>query len=392
MFLGFADMAERMPSDLAFTAFADEEMPPGVLRPFLNRLSRIGGIISVRRVIGDLARMADVTCRLLPKALERFSPDAMIIDQTDSASSLVARALGIPSANVANALPLNREDGVPPPVLSWPYDPSAKGVRRNRGGYRVARLIEWPITRAIRRNAARLGQPGVRFAQDAWSDRCQVTQCVRGLDFPRSALPTSFHYTGPFREADARLDFELPDSRPVVFCSLGTLQGSRQQIFRDVATAAQRLNIQLVIAHGGLLPEREAARLPGDPIVRDFVPQRALLARSALAVTHAGFNTVLDALSFGVPMVALPLAFEQPATGARLSRIGAAEVLQRRRTAASIEEAMAKVLRDASYRDAAAKLAGEIAGSGGAARAADLIEGSLGLSARLEAATTAHED
>ena len=47
--------------------------------------------------------------------------------------------------------------------------------------------------------------------------------------------------------------------------------------------------------------------------MRDFVPQRAVLARSALLVGHAGFNTVLDALSHGVPIVAMPLAFEQPA-------------------------------------------------------------------------------
>jgi MGT family glycosyltransferase len=137
---------------------------------------------------------------------------------------------------------------------------------------------------------------------------------------------------------------------------------------------SSELDLTLVIAHGGLLPAAEVARLPGRPIVRSYVPQRALLARCALAITHAGFNTVMDALSFGVPMVALPITFEQPATGARLERVGAAAVLHRRRTPARIREAMQTVLDDPAYRASATRLQQEIAGAGGVRRAADIIE------------------
>jgi MGT family glycosyltransferase len=108
--------------------------------------------------------------------------------------------------------------------------------------------------------------------------------------------------------------------------------------------------------------------------VRDYVPQRALLARCAAAVTHAGFNTVMDALSFEVPMVALPITFEQPATGARMARAGVAAVLQRRRTPARIGAALRAVLTDPAYRENAGRLAAEIAGAGGVKRAADLVE------------------
>jgi zeaxanthin glucosyltransferase len=284
----------------------------------------------------------------------------------------------VPFVNIANALPLNLEPALPPPVLSWPYDPSAKGLRRNRGGYRVARLVERPITNVIRRHSRRLGRPDIRFADESWSSQAQITQCVRGLDFPRERLPANFHYVGPFREADAPLDFELPsDGKPVIFCSLGTLQGSRARMFQAVAGAAADLNVTLVIAHGGLLPQAEVAKLPGRPIVRSYVPQRALLARSALAVTHAGFNTVMDALSFGVPMVALPITFEQPATGARLQRAGAAVVLHRRQTEHRIREALVAVLEKPAYRKSAGRLATEIEGAGGVERAADLVEAIL---------------
>jgi zeaxanthin glucosyltransferase len=377
-FFGFPDMAPRLPAGLSFQAFGERDQPPGSLEPYLTRLASLGGPVSMWRFIRDLAGFTDVICRQLPSALDRVAPDALIIDQTDAAASLVATALGIRFVNIANALPLNLEPGVPPPVLPWPYDPSAKGLRRNRGGYRVARLVERPITKVIRRHAARLGRPDIRFADETWSTRAQITQCVRGLDFPRERLPANFHYVGPFRGADDPLDFDLPsDGRPLIFCSLGTLQGSRARIFRHVADAAAELDVTLVIAHGGLLPSSETARLRGRPIVRTYVPQRALLARSALAITHAGFNTVMDALSFGVPMLALPITFEQPATAARLERVGAGVALHRGRGPARIRRAVAEVLEKPGYRDAARRLQADIEAAGGVSRAADLIEASL---------------
>jgi zeaxanthin glucosyltransferase len=371
-------MRPRLPADLDFEPFGAGDQPPGSLDPYLARLARLGGPLSLLRLIRDLAGFADTICRQLPAALDRLGPDALVIDQTDAAASLVATALPLPFVNIANALPLNLELAVPPPVLPWPYDPSPRGLRRNLGGYRVARFVERPITKVIRRHAVRLGRPEIRFADQAWSDRAQITQCVRELDFPREQLPSGFHYVGPIRGPDEPLDFELKDDgRPLIFCSLGTLQGSRAGIFHAVAKAASELDATLLIAHGGLLPEREIARLAGRPIVRPYVLQRAVLARASLAITHAGFNTVMDALSYGVPMVALPIAFEQPATGARLERVGAARVLHRRRTPARIRDAIREVLGDPSYRTNARGLQAEIASAGGVTRAADILEAGL---------------
>ncbi len=390
-FLGLPDMRVRLPGNLAFRAFGERDWPEGSLQPYLDRLARLDGPLSLRRLIRDLAAFADPICIALPGLLNELGPDGLIIDQTDAAASLVATALGIPFVNIANALPLNLEPGVPPPVLPWAYDPSPKGIRRNLGGYRVARWVELPITRVIRRHSQRLGRPDIRFADEAWSERCQITQCIRGLDFPRSNLPPNFHYVGPLRGPEPKLDIDLPDDdRPMIFCSLGTLQGSRAGLFRAVARAVADLDANLLIAHGGMLGERDVERLPGRPLVHPYVAQRAVLARSALAITHCGFNTVLDSLSHGVPMVALPITFEQPATAARLERVGAAEVIHRFRTPRRIRVAIERVLGDASYKANGDTLSAEIAASGGVRLAADLIEQVLGCGARRGASTTAH--
>ncbi|MEG8055626.1 glycosyltransferase [Sphingomonas sp. 22L2VL55-3] len=61
--------------------------------------------------------------------------------------------------------------------------------------------------------------------------------------------------------------------------------------------------------------------------MRAFWSQTRILPKCSAAILHGGFNTVLDALAAGVPIVAVPLAFEQPATAARLKRIGAARIV-----------------------------------------------------------------
>ena len=89
----------------------------------------------------------------------------------------------------------------------------------------------------------------------------------------------------------------------------------------------------------------------------------------------ADSNTVLDALAAGVPLVVVPLAFEQGAIAARIERSGAGIVIPRRRlTATSVAEALQRVLSVPSYRQRAEALQAEIAVAGGVERAADLIE------------------
>ena len=109
------------------------------------------------------------------------------------------------------------------------------------------------------------------------------------------------------------------DGRPLVYASLGTLQIDRRDLFHAIAEALSTLDVQVVIAHGGSLTPEEERSLPGNPIVQALVPQEESLKRASLCVTHGGLNTVLDAVAAAVPLVVMPIAFEQPATGARVA-------------------------------------------------------------------------
>jgi MGT family glycosyltransferase len=335
-------------------------------------LSGIGG------TIGAMARQTELLCRQAPQALRDIRADAVIADQLEAAGGLVAEHLRLPFVTVACALPINREPLVPPPYLDWPYDASERGLKRNRGGYRVADLLMRRLGRTVDREAQYLGLPPRRHLEACFSPTLQLVQAVAGIDFPRRELPGDFHYCGPFRHPVEQSWTRPPGTRPLVYCSFGTLQGSRVHLFERVAKACDRVGLDLVLTHCGRLTPEQVARLPGNPLVRDFLPQEAVLKHADLVVTHAGFNTVMETLTEGLPMVALPLAFDQPAVAARVARAQVGEVVKpRRATSAQLEQAIAKVLETPSYRARSGVIAHEIAAAGGVARAADLIEARL---------------
>ena len=343
-------------------------------------MARLNGPLGLRGLIRDVAALTDMLCRELPEALRSIGADAVIADQMEAAGGLVAEHLGLPFASVATALPINRELSVPPPYLGWRYDPSEAGLSRNRGGWRVSDWLMEPVARVIESHARNFGLPSRRRADQCLSPTLELAQAVRGIDFPRQALPESFHYCGPFRSAGEERAFELPDGddRPLAFCSLGTLQGGRRRLLARISAASEQAGLRLVIAHGGRLSADAGARLPGRPLLFDFVPQRAVLAKAAVAISHCGFNTVMDALACGVPILAVPLAFEQPATAARLVRSGAGLAVPRWAGRSRIAKALRRLIDEPANRASAQGLSEEIGSAGGAERAAELIAADLG--------------
>lgn len=363
--------------EIAFRAVGHNTHPLGSLIETERRMGRPGGPIGMRRIIDRVARTTDMLAGEGAEAARDLRIEAIVTDQLEPAGALVAEHLRLPYVSVANALLLNREPDVPPAYTGWQYDPSDWGRRRNRGGYHVIDLLMRPVGSVIASWCRRWGLPHKQRIEDCLSPYAQITQTIPGLDFPRRELPDIVHSCGPLRRDGWDGDFVLPDSgdRPLVYATLGTLQGGWVLLFRKIAEACRRLDLALLVAHGGRMTEAEAAALPGNPIVHAFVPQPIVLRHTALAISNGGLNTVLDALTCAVPVVAIPIAFEQRAIAARLVHAGAGVSargvgLRPARLARTIDT----VMREDGFRRQAAVLADEIERAGGVKRAADIVE------------------
>ncbi len=374
-FVAQADVGPKVSRpDIGFAPVGARTHPPGRLTRMTARLGGTTGLFGIGGVIRDMAATTDMLCEDVPAMLHEIHAGAIVADQTEPAGGLVAHHLGIPFVSVANALLIDREPTVPPPFIGWGYDESPWGVQRNLGGYRIADWLMKPVFEVIGRRARAWRLGGIETVEDCLSPMLQISQSVESFDFPRVSQSPALVHCGPFRRPERR-DWVPVDGRPNVFCSLGTLQGGRLPIFRIVAEACRDRGLALTVAHGGKLDATEAASLPGNPRVEAFVPQRAVIRTASAVVTHGGLNTVLDALAAGVPLIVVPLAFEQGATAARVARTGAGLVIPRRQlTPARVAEALGALLDIPSYRERAAALRDEIALAGGVDRAVALIE------------------
>jgi len=368
---------------IEFHALGAATHPPGALARIVARAASPGGPLGLRRVIADVAAASDMLCRQGPALLRTLGTEAVIADQMEAAGGLLAQGLGLPCISVACALPVNREPRVPLPVMPWAWAHDARGEQLNAGSARVYDWLMQPHARVIAAHARAFGLGLHATLADCLSPLLQLSQTTASFDFARRELPACFHHVGPLRpppQDEPALDLPIDAGRPFVFASLGTLQGGRFGLFRRIARACRALDVQLLLAHCDRLDaaQTQALARAGATWVTGFAPQRAALARADAVVSHAGLNTALDALAAGTPVLALPIAFDQPGVAARLVHGGAGlRLVPALASAAALEKALQRLLDEPSFAQRAEALGADVRRSGGVAQAVHLIEAAL---------------
>ncbi len=168
---------------------------------------------------------------------------------------------------------------------------------------------------------------------------------------PRYWHPAQHHYRVPTDESRVQ-------DGPEIVATFGTnaallLGGST--LLHVVADALGRLPVRSVLAigHG----EWKGPRPAGVELLPE-VPQQQLLNTAKVFVTHAGYSSVREALTAGVPMVAVPLFADQPRNAAKVEELKAGESLEvKGMTAGALAEKINQVLDAKSYHSVAETLA-----------------------------------
>jgi zeaxanthin glucosyltransferase len=358
-----------------FVPIGADDHPAGSLPQSLAELGRLSGLAALRFTVRAVAKTTEMICRDAPQAVQDARVDMLLVDQTEPAGGSVAEHLGIPFVTLCNALALNREPDVPPPFSPWSYRESVWARMRNRLGYAVSDRILAPVRAVLADYRRRWKLPAHKGSEDSYSRLAQISQQPREFDFPRKLLPSCFHYVGPLRSPErhkVEFPWERLDGRPLIYASLGTLQNQKTNLYQCFVEACEGLDVQIVIA--GRSPE-SLEPLPENVIAVSYAPQLELLEKASLTMTHGGLNTVLDSLSYGVPMILVPLTYEQPAIAARVARIGAGEILPLARVSpARLRTEIKRLTAVEAYRVNARGMAASIRTAGGVVRAVEIIE------------------
>ena len=115
-------------------------------------------------------------------------------------------------------------------------------------------------------------------------------------------------------------------------------------------------------------------QIPENFLLSPYVPQLEILPRTQIYVTHAGTNSVMESLYYGVPMVLIPQQPEQHMHAQRVADLGLGLMLEKEAVnATTLRETVDRVAHDPLYRERAQHMQQSVRAAGGYQRAADAI-------------------
>lgn len=353
--------------------------PPHSQAAQTSRPQRPTGIADIRyrlrRVAGDM----EMFLHEAPTAIRDAGVDALILDEIALAGPTVAQMSGLPYFIISTSVPHNFGWSAPRRIM--PSRTWLDRLQQRLLGISIVHM-KGPVRHRLDKFRRGTGLDPIRTIKQVFPELAHLSALPQCMDFPRSGLPTNFHYTGPFIDEATRPPVDFPwdclDGRPLVYASLGTTLKGDSKTFELIAEACAGLAVQLVISLGGRRSPEIFQQLPGAPLVVRNAPQLELLKRAAIVITHAGPNTAFESLLQGKPMIALPKSFDQPAIAHRLEWLGAAVVVSLKQLSAQrIRTAILRVLHDESYRRNAEALRQKLLNAQGLERAISIIEEEL---------------
>lgn len=379
-FLNVVDVKDKVLAvNFGFRAIGEAEFPVGSQERLTRRRGQLSGMAALKDTLKVVEQDMRVILQDSPAIIQAEKIEALLVDQCSPVGGTVADYLNIPFISLCNALPLNQEISLPPLFTSWQYRSTLGARLRNQVGYALSTVLTKPIRKLTGEYRQQWKLPPHSHPNDNYSKLAQLSQQPAEFEFPRANLPRHFHFTGPYHSPIGRESVSFPwnklTGQPLVYASMGTIQNRLFPVFEAIAAACVGLDVQLVISLGGGMTMESMPTLAGDPLVVSYAPQLEVLKRAALTITHAGLNTVLESLTHGVPMVAIPITNDQPGVAARIVWAGVGEMISiSHLTVDSLRSTLHKVLTQDSYKVQALRLQSAIQNSGGVQQTVSIIE------------------
>ncbi|WP_295841533.1 nucleotide disphospho-sugar-binding domain-containing protein [uncultured Apibacter sp.] len=287
----------------------------------------------------------------LAKLVDTYQPDVIINDCITFAGALVAHVKNIPLATITPVTPNTLHDpGTAPKVTKWVHD-SIIGLQNSVGISGDEELISSKEVNMF-----------------------YTSQKLAG--YKDGEYPSYMKFIGALtgRPDNTPFDWDRFNkfNNPKIYISLGTvLIDIRKEFFSRMIEALKDKNITVVAATDPSILEK----WPDNFIVQSYVPQLKLLKHIDVVIGHGGLNTVCDTYMNGIPMLIIPIAFDQSHTATLIDQYGCGIRLKyKRMKTKDIEQAVDDLLYNEKYKKAAKEIQQSFIEAGGNKKAAELIE------------------
>jgi UDP:flavonoid glycosyltransferase YjiC (YdhE family) len=155
----------------------------------------------------------------------------------------------------------------------------------------------------------------------------ELISCPGEFDFPFLAHSKSRIYLGTSREeepAETHFDWQkMKEEKPIIFCTPGSYSRKRwkyrKKLYESAINAIRnRPDLQLIVQMEEL-DKHEFEPFPENVVAEHSLSLQEVLAKTALIICHGGFDTVREAVFWGVPLIVFPCEGFQGGYAARVA-------------------------------------------------------------------------
>jgi UDP:flavonoid glycosyltransferase YjiC (YdhE family) len=375
-YLAIPDTADRIRSQgFDFTPVFSRAFPEGALSKQYESEAqgKLYGVAEfMDRFQGTLQALREGE---LDQATRQLNPNIFLTSSGTPWVGIAAYKTGVPVICFSSTL-ISVPDAAIPPFNS-DLIPSDTPLSRLRTWLEWKKLFlrrrllarAWNISGDLKALARDCGYPPAKidFRVETWP-RLLLPELVffpEQLDFPRKRKPEGAIFIEASVDVERR-DAEFPwerlvNDKPLVYCTLGTVVPFKApsrcaQFFQTFMDAmAQRPALQAVVTISNYLKADEF-NCPDNVIIAAEAPQVEILKRASLMISHGGVTGLKESAFMGVPMLLIPIHYDEFGNAARVVYHGLGLRLQLEKVSAfNLGRLIDTVLQDSSY-SARAKL------------------------------------
>ena len=350
-YYSFAPFREKLESAGAEVVLCDGALPPAP--PDLDRKVGRDFTALVQMVTDTTLALEEKVCR----ELETFRPEVIVSDSICFWGKLFAGKLGVPYVCSTTTFAFNQHS-------AQRMKPTAGETLRSLVGMpRVGRCMA-----LLRRH----GYPVKGLLDLIQNDNETDTIVYTSRAFQPMAETFSERYAFVGPSVPERNEPLPHKNRLMVYVSLGTVMHERKRFCKNCVTALKGMDVDAVLSVGTAENLSALGPLPPSIQAAKRVDQLSVLRRADVFLTHCGMNSASEAIWYGVPTVLDPQQSEEAAVADRMEELGMGLRLPSENPK-DIEEALQKVLSDASFRQETRRIAQSFRAAGGAPKAAEWI-------------------
>ncbi len=249
------------------------------------------------------------------EAVRKEDPDYIVHDSLCTWGKQMAAILGCPSVNLMHSFPVTKS--------SFSFSKQTALLLSKVGFYKI-------------KNKLKINSPQKILKQKydimlSLADTMVNRERLNIVYTSGHMAPTSFQskkdfvFVGPslfFKKEQSDFPYVKLRGKKVVYISLGTLHNNNPAFYDICISAFHGSKYIVVISVGFQIDPNDFTDLPDNFIIRQSVPQQILLKQVDLFITHAGMNSVNEAICHGVSMLLFPHQFEQYLIARRVEEMG----------------------------------------------------------------------